>query len=572
MARLLRFGLLAFGALVLGLGVAAFATPASGGDDTLATEHADDDDEDDDEGDAPDGGIRLERQPIAGRGAPRIRYVPGELLVSFRAGTSNAEMEAAAGRAGGRLSDHLAELGLHVVEVSPVRTQEALASLRSEPSVARVERDVFLETLDTVPNDALWSTQWGPRLVGAPRAWDASRGAPAVVIAVLDTGVDAQHEDLVGASVAGRDFVNGDGDPADDDGHGTAVAGVISARTDNREGQAGVCWVCSLMSVKVMNSTGSGKTSTIAAGIVWAVEHGARVINLSLGGPGTTSALEAAVRYASSNGVVLIASAGNSGVDRPFYPAGYPEVIGVAATTESDTRYGWSNYGDWVRVTAPGCNTAPRLGGGYVEFCGTSSAAPIVAGIAALALALNPNASRSDIERAIELSASPVPGVAHYGRVNAPTVMNAVSSTGNAGPLEPPPPAPAPASPPPAPPPPPPPPPTATPSITPPAAIAQPINLRRPRLQGRARVGRTLRVARGTWNPAPARFVYRWRRCARSGARCRAILRAQRQTYRLKPRDRGHRLRAIVVAVSSGGATTAASGASSVVRAARARR
>jgi subtilisin family serine protease len=565
-APLLRLVVLVFGALALALGVAAFATPAEGDDDRPVLEHDDDDEDDDEEEDNEEdddeGSIRLERQGPAARGASRIRYVPGELLVTFRAGTSSAEMEGAAARAGGNLADHIPELGVHVIAVSPARVQEALASLRSEPSVESVERDVLLVGLDTVPNDVLWSTQWGSRLVGAPRAWDSTRGATAVVIAVVDTGVDALHPDLVGGTVAGRDFVNDDLDPADDEGHGTSVAGVIAARTNNQEGLAGVCWACSLMPVKVLDSTGSGKTSTIAAGIVWAVDRGARVVNMSFGGPGTTSVLRGAISYASGKGAVLVAAAGNSGVDTPFYPAAYSEVIGVAATDEADVLYSWSNHGDWIQVAAPGCNTAPEPGGGYVEFCGTSSAAPIVSGIAALALSLISAASKSDVEQAIAQSTTPVSNV-RFGRVNAPSVMSAVSPTGSSTPLQPPPPPP----PPPAPPSPPPVPSAApSPSVTPPALTAAPVNVKPPRLRGRAHIGRRLRVDPGTWNPISVRFVYRWRRCARSGARCRPIRGTRTQTYRITRRDRGYRLRAVVTAVNAGGARTALSGMSSVVR------
>jgi subtilisin family serine protease len=544
--------------LGLGHGVAPLAADAGSQPDGARVDDDDDDDDDDEEsGPAP-----LTRVGPAARGSPRIRFVPGELLVRFRAGTTTTEMENAAARAGGRLANHIPQLGVHVVAVPPQRIQDALASLRSEPSVESVERDVFLEALDTVPNDALWSTQWGWRLVGAPRAWDSSRGAPGVVIAVLDTGVDAQHPDLRGATVAGYDVVNNDADPSDDHGHGTNSAGVAAARTNNSEGQSGVCWACSLMPMKVLDSSGSGKTSTIAVGIAWAADHGAHVLNMSFGGPGTTNTLRASVEYAASKGALLVASAGNSGVDTPFYPAAYSQVVGVAATTEVDARYSWSNYGNWVPLAAPGCNTATRAGGGYVEYCGTSSSAPMVSGIAGLAFALNPKASRTDVEQALAASATPLPGVARFGRVNAPTVMSAVSSTGTATPVQEPPP-------PPHPPPPPPPPPTPPPATPTPLVTPRPANLSRPRLRGLARVGRTLRVTAGAWSASPARFAYSWQRCAPNGKRCRAIRRAQKPQYRLTRLDRGRRLRARVVASNAAGTGSAFTAMSSVVRTTR---
>jgi subtilisin family serine protease len=559
-------------AAVFAFAVVAFALQlesASGGDGRQdgpeatqghrsgGAEDDDDDDEDDD-----DEGIRLERRPIAGLGPATIRYVPGQLLVRFLAGTSPAEVEGAAARAGGSVVGHIAELGIHVVDVPPAETEEALASLRSEGSVESVERDVLVQGLDTVPNDELWPVQWGLRLVGAPRAWDATRGTSAIVIAVLDTGIDRAHPDLAGATVPGRDLVNDDSDPADDEGHGTSVAGVLAARTNNGEGQAGMCWACSLMPVKVLNSEGSGAMSTVASGIVWAVDHGARVVNMSLGSAGNTNALASAVAYAARKNAVLVAAAGNSNVDTPFYPAAYSDVIGVAATDDADVRYTWSNYGDWVAVAAPGCNAAPRLGGGYIEFCGTSSAAPLVAGIAALALSLNTTASTSEIEQAIATKATPVPGVALFGRVNAPEAMSAVSP--NALPPLPQP-VPPPAAPPAAPPPP---PPAAAPA--PPATMA-PSNLKRPRLLGRAFVGRRLRIAPGIWNPAPQRLAYQWRRCRKTGGGCRTIRGARGRSYRLRLRDRGRRLRGVVVAVNASGTTRALTGTSAVVRRAQRR-
>jgi subtilisin family serine protease len=565
--QLLCVLLIAF--LGLAHGVAPLAADDGGPDDVARAADDDDEDDDDDEEEDESQGVTLNRVGPAALGRPRIRYVPGELLVRFRAGTTNAEMESAAARAGGRVATHIPQLGVHVVAVPPQRIQEALASLSSEPSVESVERDVFLDALDTVPNDALWSTQWGSRLIGAPRAWDTSRGAPGIVIAVLDTGVDGQHLDLRGSTVAGYDFVNNDSDASDDHGHGTNAAGVAAARTNNGEGQSGVCWACSLMPVKVLDSTGSGKTSTIAFGIAWAVDHGARVLNMSFGGPGTTSTLRASVEYAASKGALLVASAGNSGVDTPFHPAAYPQVVGVAATTENDTRYSWSNYGSWVPVAAPGCNTATRAGGGYVEFCGTSSSAPMVSGIAGLAFALNPQATRTDVEQALAAGATPVPGVARFGRVNAPIVMSAVGSTGTATPVQAPPPPAPPPPPPPSPPtaPPPPPPPPPPPTATAPAVGARPANLTPPRLRGRARVGRALRVLPGAWSASPTRFAYSWQRCAPNGKRCRAIRRAHRSRYVLTRLDRGRRVRARVVASNAAGANSAFTAMSSVVRA-----
>lgn len=226
--------------------------------------------------------------------------------------------------------------------------------------------------------------------------------------------------------MGGLNLVDPTQSPIDDHGHGTAVAGIVAARADNGEGIAGVCWFCLLMPVKLLDKTGTGGTTTIAAGIVWAVDHGAQVVNLSLGGPIDTPELAAALAYAAGKGAVVVAAAGNSGSTTPFYPAADVNVLSVAATTNADQAYDWSTFGSWVNVAAPGCNIAPALGGGYGFFCGTSSATPIVSGLAALALSTRPDASPAGIRRAIEDGALAMPGFVQFGRVDAPKTLEAI--------------------------------------------------------------------------------------------------------------------------------------------------
>jgi hypothetical protein len=152
------------------------------------------------------------------------------------------------------------------------------------------------------------------------------------------------------------------------------------------------------------------------------------VINLSLGGPGSTPELEAALAYASHKGAIVVAAAGNTGTTIPFYPAADVNALSVAATTTADRAYPWSNYGSWVDVAAPGCNVAPALTGGYSLFCGTSSATPIVAGVAALVLSAHSGATPAEIRDAIERSGSPLPGIVQFGRVDAPRALAALGT------------------------------------------------------------------------------------------------------------------------------------------------
>ena len=202
----------------------------------------------------------------------------------------------------------------------------------------------------------------------------------------------------------------------------------IAARTNNREGIAGICWTCSVLAVKVLGADGTGDTALVSAGIVRAVDSGARVISMSLGGPSNDQTLAQAVSYALAKGVIVVAAAGNNGTSTPFYPAALPGVLSVAGTDETDHLYSWSNFGSWVQVAAPGCNPAPSSSGGYVLFCGTSSAAPVVAGLVALALSQQPNAGRDAIVDALERSAVPVGGAVRFGRVDADAALTALGA------------------------------------------------------------------------------------------------------------------------------------------------
>ena len=355
----------------------------------------------------------------ARRSVSEPRYDPRRLALTFKAGTRSAKARAAIAAAGATPEVAIPKINAYLVGVEPARRAEALRSLRASPVVASASQSLIAEIFDSNPDDTDWPLQEGLRVAGFPKAWDVTRGSSRVVVAVVDTGVDANQPDLRGAVLPGYDFVNSDSDPRDDHGHGTAVAGVIAARAGNRLGGAGVCSRCSILPVKVLDAAGNGNDARIAAGIVWAVDHGARVINLSLGGPGTSPELTNAIVYATGKGVIVVAAAGNAGSTRQYFPAGDPRAISVAATTFVDRRYSWSNFGGWVRVAAPGCNVAPMLGGGYADFCGTSSASPLVAGLAGLAFSAEPAATAREVEQALVSAAAPLPDVVQYGRIDA---------------------------------------------------------------------------------------------------------------------------------------------------------
>jgi subtilisin family serine protease len=316
------------------------------------------------------------------------------------------------------------QLDVHVLgAASSIGVAPALAALRADPRVNHAEPEGVVRALQ-VPNDELWSSQWSPVRTHAPRAWDLTTGSAGIVVAIVDTGIDPTQPDLRGKLVSGYDYVNGDPDPSDDNGHGTAVAGVVGADSNNGIGVAGYCWGCRLMPVKVLDAGGIGSTTALAQGIVWATDHGARVINVSLGSSTDDATVAAAAQYARMHGVLVIAAAGNNSSSILEYPAALPDVVSVSASDESDRLYGFSNSG--AALAAPGDNSTTSWGGGYESFLGTSSAAPVVSGIAALGFSADPDATPGDVEEALKAGAVAVSGVV-FGRADAYGTVHALA-------------------------------------------------------------------------------------------------------------------------------------------------
>jgi len=236
------------------------------------------------------------------------------------------------------------------------------------------------------PNDPLWLRQWALRTAGGVRVWQWGHGSPRVVVAVVDTGVDGSQPDLRGGVVPGWNALTGDTNTADDNGHGTLVAGIIGAHGDNGIGVAGYCWRCSIMPVKVLDAAGHGTGANIAAGITWASTHGASVINLSFTLDHADPLVETAVEQALARGVLVVAAAGNVHGAVPQYPAAYPGVISVAGVDPAGALYPWASFGPWTAVSTAGCSITTRVGRGYQEFCGSSAAAAALSGLLGLAL------------------------------------------------------------------------------------------------------------------------------------------------------------------------------------------
>lgn len=330
----------------------------------------------------------------------------------------------------GRITATIDAIGATTVEVPAGRALDAVRRLGAVPEVDTAQADQQVRAFERVPTDPYWPQQEpAMRGIGAPAAWGVSTGAPSVVIAVVDSGVNPVS-DLAGRVLPGYDFVNGDSDASDDADHGTESALVAAAAGDAGGGTAGMCWSCQVLPVKVLDSDGVGSMFDVAAGIVWAADHGADVINLSLGGRFSDPAVTDALNYAYARDVVVVASAGNDGKSEQSYPAAEPGVISVAGIVNGQRNlHPLSRRGPtWVDVAAPWCNWVVMGSPDY--FCGTSSSAPLVTGTAALLRTIRPAADRQMIATALLTTADPAStaGVVGYGILDAGRAAAAVST------------------------------------------------------------------------------------------------------------------------------------------------
>jgi subtilisin family serine protease len=319
------------------------------------------------------------------------------------------------------------------VEVTPAER----AMLEHDPRVAAVYDDVPVraDVVDQqvrpsaiVPDDPAWPEQDGTRRIRAAEVWEQTTGGDDVVIAVVDTGIDAANADVVGRLTAGYDFVNDDTAPDDDNGHGTAAATIAAGAGDNGAGVAGLCWRCRIMPVKVLDDDGDGFLSDAAYGIAWAAEHGADIINVSLGSPQTIPLLESALQVARDAGALVVASAGNAGSSTKQWPAADDRAVAVAALDEFDERAEYSNFGPWVDVAAPGCNQSGWIDDAVVRFCGTSSSATLVSGAAALLTSVRGATPATEVRAALRDTAVDVGDGLGSGLIDALAALRAMPS------------------------------------------------------------------------------------------------------------------------------------------------
>jgi thermitase len=385
------------------------------------------------------------------------KFVPGEVIIKLKesAPVSKGKLIEQPSETGVRTLDFL-NTKYNVRAITPVFAQRPeVRALREDPlaNVLKLEIDkdrdpesAALEyaSLDEIeyaepnyfyfvsgtPDDSFFPLQYGLQTgdkqgIDAVNAWDIQKGSSSIIIGVVDSGVDYNHEDLAGKVIKGYDFANNDQDPMDDNGHGTHVSGIAAAVANNKKGVAGVCWNCRILAIKSVDANGSGANTWIANGISYAADHGARVVNLSLGGSSESFTMKLAIDDAYRRNVVIVAASGNDNAGRVEYPAALPSVISVGATNAQGAKATFSNYGSVLTVVAPGQAIYSALPDNqYQAWSGTSMATPHVAGLVGLILSKNPSLFNTQVLSILTTSTDDLgdPGrdiFFGFGRINA---------------------------------------------------------------------------------------------------------------------------------------------------------
>ena len=380
------------------------------------------------------------------------QVVRGEILVKFKSGVSQSKKMSILTNSNAQIRGGLNKLNIELIKLpAGMSVQEAVEYYRNLTEVEFAEPNYIRKAFAT-PNDTSYNQQWGLSKIYAEDAWSKVTVSSAIIVAVIDSGVWLSHPDLLLNLTTGYDFVTPDDNPNDDNGHGTHVAGIIAAATNNGQGIAGVAGGnylsgqttpgVRIMPVKALGADGMGKDSDISAGIIYAADNGAKIINMSLGGDEPSSTLSNACSYAYNKGCITVAASGNDGVETVYYPAAYNTVIAIGASDKSDKRADFgggagSNYGAELDLVAPGVGILSTLPttymsmwslSGYGNSDGTSMATPFVSGVVALLLSQNPNLTFADVYSKLTESADKSSGYVYdqgrnnevgYGRLNA---------------------------------------------------------------------------------------------------------------------------------------------------------
>jgi thermitase len=364
-------------------------------------------------------------------------HVSDELLIQVKAGVAREKIAEVLKGHGASIEQEIPQIRMKKIKLPAHALEKVKEVLSRDPHIEFVEENYLAEG-SAIPSDVYYSSQWHLPMISAPEAWDISTGSNDEAIAIIDSGVDATHPDLSNKLLSGYNFLGENTDTRDVLGHGTAVAGAAAAQSNNLDGIAGVAWQNPIMPLVVLNSNNYATYYNIARAVIYAADRAVRVINISIGGTSPSSTLQNAVNYAWDRGAILFASAMNNATSTPYYPAACTNVMAISATTSSDTRAGWSNYGNWVALSAPGESILTTSnGGGYGPRSGTSFSSPIVAGVAGLIFSANPSLINQDVadilmENSDDLGVTGFDPYFGFGRVNAYRSLLAAIDSGAA--------------------------------------------------------------------------------------------------------------------------------------------
>ncbi|HOU12327.1 MAG TPA: S8 family serine peptidase [Anaerolineae bacterium] len=385
-------------------------------------------------------------------------FKPGEILVRLKMGVRFTTTQRILEQYSVTTIRNLYNSDVQLMRVPEGHELEIAAALNADPGVVYAEPNYIYHAFDLVPNDPNYSKQWAHTTIQSPGAWGITTGNTDIVIAIIDSGVDTSHPDLASKLVAGHDFVDDDNTPSDENGHGTHVAGIAAAVTNNGIGVAGMAWDARIMPVRVLDNKGNGYNSDITAGITWAYQNGADILNLSLGGASYSQTMQDAINAAHAGGSLVVAAMGNcryatgscTTANPTQYPAAYNNVMAVAATDSGDSYAYYSQYGSHCDIAAPGGELS-RLGdpngiystlptyavymttyygflNNYDYLQGTSQATPYVSGLAALIWSMNPALTPDEVQSLVQQTAEDL-GTAGWdqdygwGRINAYTAL-----------------------------------------------------------------------------------------------------------------------------------------------------
>lgn len=359
--------------------------------------------------------------------APAAEWVKGRVIVHARAGLSDAELAKILKPHGGT-ARRVGKSNMLIIDLPAGMSETAVAKqLAHHPHLKFAETDVILKPA-MATTDPYLGSEWHLAKIGASTAWDKTMGA-GVTIAILDTGVDGSHPDLAANMVGGWNAYDSNTNASDVQGHGTAVAGVAAAISNNAVGVAGVAGAAKIMPIRISDANGYATGSAVAQGLIFAADNGARVANVSFSGLVGNSTVDSAAQYMKSKGGLVVVSAGNNGINENL--AIDTNLIPVSATESNDVLATWSSYGTFVSVAAPGNYVwTTTRGGSYGQWWGTSFASPVVAGTVALMMSVRPDLPNTKIEQllyssAVDLGAAGRDIQYGYGRIDANAAVNA---------------------------------------------------------------------------------------------------------------------------------------------------